>query len=61
MRDARKYREEAKEQLAKGIDPGAEKREAKAAIIVKEQEVRDTFAFVAREWFAKYGHAVAQA
>ena len=55
LRDARKLREDAKEQLAKGIDPGAEKREAKAAIIAKEREERDTFESVAREWFAKYG------
>ena len=55
LRDARKLREEAKEQLVKGIDPGAEKREAKAAVIAKEREERDTFESVAREWFAKYG------
>lgn len=54
LRDTRKLREEAKEQLVKGIDPGAEKREAKAAVIAKEREERDTFESVTREWFAKY-------
>ena len=54
LRDARKLREEAKEQLAKGIDPGAEKRQAKEAVLAQKREARDTFEFVAREWFAKY-------
>ena len=54
LRDARKLREEAKEQLAKGIDPGAEKRQAKEAVLAQKREERDTFEFVAREWFAKY-------
>lgn len=49
LRDARKLREEAKEQLVKGIDPSAEKREARAAIVAKEREERDTFESVARE------------
>lgn len=54
LRDARKLREEAKEQLAKGSDPGAEKRQAKEAVLAQKREERDTFEFVAREWFAKY-------
>ena len=55
LKDARGKRDNAKELLAKDIDPGAEKREAKAAVIAKEREERDTFESVALEWFAKYG------
>ena len=51
LKDARHRRDEAKELLAKGIDPGEEKKQAKLA---QEREERDTFEFVAREWFAKY-------
>lgn len=40
--------------LAKGINPGAEKKQAREAVLAKEREERDTFEFVAREWFAKY-------
>lgn len=40
--------------LPKGIDPGEEKKQAREAVLAKEREERDTFEFVAREWFAKY-------
>lgn len=52
---ARKWREETKTKLAQGIDPGAEKQEAKAALIAQERELHDTFKNVANEWFASYG------
>lgn len=55
LRDARKLRDEAREKLVRGIDPGAEKRQAREAAVVREREERDTFESVAREWFAKYG------
>ena len=54
LKDARHRRDEARESLAKGIDPGAEKKMAREAVLAKEREERDTFEFVAREWFAKY-------
>ena len=54
LKDARHLRDKAKELLAKGIDPGDEKKQAKEAQILKKKEERDTFEFVAREWFAKY-------
>ena len=38
LKDARQKREEAKEQLAKGIDPGEQKKEAKAATLALERE-----------------------
>ena len=54
LKDARHRRDEAKELLARGIDPGEEKKQAREEKLAKEREERDTFEFVAREWFAKY-------
>ena len=54
LKDARHRRDDARESLAKGIDPGEEKKQAREAVLAKEREERDTFEFVAREWFAKY-------
>ena len=51
LKDARQKREEAKEQLAKGIDPGAQKKAVKAAI---KTESTSSFEVVAREWFDKF-------
>ena len=56
LKDARQRREEAKELLAKGLDPSEEKKQAKEALLAKRREERETFEFVAREWFAKYEH-----
>jgi len=50
LRLARQKREEAKEQLAHGIDPGAHKQATKAAI---RAETENGFEVVAREWHAK--------
>lgn len=51
LADARDKRDQARKQLANGIDPGvakqAEKRTARA-------ETQDSFEALAREWFAKY-------
>ena len=49
LKDARKKREEAKEQIAQGIDPGAHKQAVKAA---SRAEVANSFEIVAREWHA---------
>ena len=51
LKDARTKRDNAKELLAKDIDPGAHKKAAKAEAeaIAKEQSL--TFAVVAQEWF----------
>jgi len=51
LKDARQKREEAKEQLAKGIDPGAHKKAVKAAV---RAEIANSFEVVAREWFDKF-------
>jgi integrase len=53
LKEARARREEAKEQLAKGIDPGESKKEAKSAAIAEAKERAATFEAVAREWYAK--------
>lgn len=47
LKDARERREEAKKLLDKGIDPNAQKKEAKAAQL---SEVNDTFKNIALEW-----------
>lgn len=50
LADARQRREEARELIAKGIDPGAAKKEQEAAML-REQE---TFEVVAREWHNQF-------
>ena len=43
LKDARQKREEAKEQLAKGIDPGERKKETRAVAVAAAQEPAATF------------------
>lgn len=50
LKEAREKREAAKKLLDNGIDPMAEKKGAKAAIIAAEKEERNVFEAVAREW-----------
>ncbi len=50
LADARKKRAEAREQIAKGIDPSAARKEQEAALL-QEQE---TFEVVAREWHSQF-------
>ncbi|MBQ8743783.1 MAG: tyrosine-type recombinase/integrase [Mailhella sp.] len=54
LSDAREARQKARELLAKGIDPGQVKKEAKLAKKAEEQVVRNTFQKVASEWLQKY-------
>ena len=60
LSDARDRREQARKQLANGIDPSTAKQAEKQAA---RAEVQDSFEAIAREWFAKYsprwaaGHA----
>ena len=54
LSDAREARQKARELLAKGIDPGQVKKEAKQAKKVEEQIACSTFQKVATEWFQKY-------
>lgn len=51
LKDARQKREEAKEKLAKGIDPSVHKQAVKAAV---RAEIENSYEVVAREWFSKY-------
>jgi integrase len=53
LKDARTRRDEAKELLAKGIDPGERKKEDKAAAEAAILDASMTFEVAAREWFAK--------
>ena len=50
LKDARLRRDEARKQLASGIDPGAHRKAAKAA---RAEEAADTFGVIAREWHSK--------
>lgn len=52
--EARKRRDEARELLGQGIDPGEKKKEGKAAAVAAEFAKAMTYEVVAREWFAKY-------
>jgi integrase len=60
LADARQRRDEARKQLAQGIDPGAVRKAKKQA----ETEETETFEVIAREWHTKFtptwtpGHAV---
>ena len=49
--DARKRREEAREQVAKGIDPSEVRKAEKAS---KAESAANTFEVVAREWIGKF-------
>ena len=53
LKDARARREEAKEQLAAGIDPAAEKKRVKVQAAIEEKAAALTFEAVARDWFNK--------
>jgi integrase len=63
LQEARKKRHEARNLLAHGIDPGAEKRAMKEARAVQTFIVENSFESVAREWHDKFsgqwtpGHA----
>jgi len=51
LKDARERRDDARKQLAAGIDPGEHRKARKAALAELGE---NSFAVVAREWFAKY-------
>jgi hypothetical protein len=54
LKQAREARDEARKILAAGIDPGAERKAAKAALINRQV---GSFEAVAREWFEKFSPA----
>jgi integrase len=51
LKEARRRRDEAKEQLALGIDPSQNRKAVKAAQLA---EILNSYEIVAREWFSKY-------
>lgn len=51
LKEARDKRDEARKQVATGIDPGEHRKAHKAA---KAERTGNSFEIVAREWFAKY-------
>lgn len=53
LKEARARRFKAKELLAAGIDPGEQKKQAKADASAIAKEMATTFEAVAREWFEK--------
>jgi hypothetical protein len=53
LKDARTRRDEARELLAKGIDPGERKKADKAATQAATLDASLTFEVAAREWYAK--------
>ncbi len=53
LADAREQRSQARQLLAKGIDPGEAKKEAKRMATLK---AANTFEAIAREWFEKRKH-----
>ena len=58
LSEARKRREEAREQVAKGIDPGAVRKALKAA---NAESAANSFEVVAREWIGKFKSVWAEA
>ena len=51
LKDARAKRDEARKLLAAGVDPGEQRKAAKAAGVQRDQ---NSFEVIAREWFAKF-------
>lgn len=51
LKDARERRDEARKQLAAGIDPGEHRKARKSALAERGE---NSFEVVAREWFGKY-------
>jgi len=60
LQEARRRRTEAKGQLAAGLDPGEQKKEAKKAAAVAKKEAENTFEAIAREWYASYSPSLTQ-
>jgi integrase len=54
LKDARQKREEAKELLAKGIDPSEQKKVDRDAARAAERDAALTFAVIGNQWFEKH-------
>lgn len=53
LADARSRRDEARKQIAQGIDPSAEKQVQRQARIIAAKAIEQTFEAVARQWMAR--------
>lgn len=53
LADARSRRDEARKQIAQGIDPSAERQVQRQARIVAAKAIEQTFEAVARQWMAR--------
>lgn len=53
LKEARRRRDEAKEKIAKNIDPGQEKKTAKVVEAAQKKEQAATFEAIGHEWFEK--------
>jgi hypothetical protein len=51
IKGARELRDEARELIAQGIDPGENRKAQKAA---RQDQAANSFEVIAREWFAKF-------
>ena len=60
LKEARKRRDEAKEQIAHGLDPSEQKKAVKVATIAEQKEKENTFEAVAREWFTSYSPTLSE-
>lgn len=55
LKEARELRDEAKKLLLAGTDPMVAKKEEQLIALEEQAKERETFAFIANEWFASYG------
>ncbi|NCB23850.1 MAG: DUF4102 domain-containing protein, partial [Deltaproteobacteria bacterium] len=60
LREARKRRDEAKELLAQGLDPSAQRQAEKEAVKRQQKAEAQTFKAVALQWWASYGPTLAE-
>jgi integrase len=58
IKGARELRDEARELLAQGVDPGENRKAQKAT---KQNGAANSFEVVAREWYSKYGSSWSEA
>jgi integrase len=54
LQEARDRRDDARKEVAAGLDPSAMRQAAKQAQVVAQQRHRDWFESIAREWFEKF-------
>ena len=54
LKEARRRRDEAKEQIAMGINPSSQRKEQKNTVQLEQKAVEGLFENVAKEWFTSY-------